>query len=764
MLYDKKSAAIKKIHLRTATFHDVEIEPTVVNFFYGRNGVGKSTIAEAINSQNELIEWQDEKTADDFEVFVYDQHYIDRNFKSFDQLPGVFTFLKENIDIREDINLLDEQQRQLKNSKNKIAQEIEKLKNQFESEKEIFRDSIWKNTASKREKYAKTQIGFQKSKLKFAEKILSYNSPNTHDIDDLDRLYDTVYGEDAKKYDELIIPPKIYEYKNFEEKKLLSKSIVNSSDTDFASFVRALKATSWIAQGKDYLPTTNGKCPFCQQNLPPYFEDDLASCFDSEYQNNIAALKKYLSDYSQHMERLNSAFDKMLNNSFPAVKESPLENLIETFKARVDGNIELINKKIREPSLKIKKEGTKKILEKIVSVAYDINEEIKKHNSLIEAKKEKQAECTERVFLYMAFVNFPFILTHKKRLKKFSADIQNQEKQLEQIDENILINKNKIADLTNKIINIRKVKDDINNLLYQSGFQGFSLREKPDDLSAYEIVRENGRPAKNLSEGERNFIAFLYFYHSVCNGIPNNSESKPKVVVIDDPVSSMDSNALFIISSMVRKMVKACQSRSEFSVNSADQFEIDQMFILTHNVYFHREITLEQCASSLFKVVDLYLIRKTDNHSSIRQCVRQSEFAPSQMENYNPVKNSYTVLWDEYKELKNPMSLLNVIRQILEYYFIHLCGYDGLTLEKVILEENRDCFVTEFSDGSTDSTNRVLASAMIQHINRTPLFLDDDLHFISEEDNTDKYRKVFKNIFVAMGQSQHYEMMMGTHN
>ena len=133
-------------------------------------------------------------------------------------------------------------------------------------------------------------------------------------------------------------------------------------------------------------------------------------------------------------------------------------------------------------------------------------------------------------------------------------------------------------------------------------------------------------------------------------------------------------------------------------------------------------------------------------------------------ESNNPVKNSYTVLWDEYKELKNPMSLLNVIRQILEYYFIHLCGYDGLTLEKVILEENRDCFVTEFSDGSTDSTNRVLASAMIQHINRTPLFLDDDLHFISEEDNTDKYRKVFKNIFVAMGQSQHYEMMMGTHN
>ena len=131
------------------------------------------------------------------------------------------------------------------------------------------------------------------------------------------------------------------------------------------------------------------------------------------------------------------------------------------------------------------------------------------------------------------------------------------------------------------------------------------------------------------------------------------------------------------------------------------------------------------------------------------------------MENYNPVKNSYTVLWDEYKELKNPTSLLNVIRQILEYYFVHLCGYDELTLEKVILEDNRHCFVTEISDGSTDATNHVLASAMIHHINRIPSVLDDGLHFISEEDNTDKYRKVFKNIFVAMGQSQHYEMMMG---
>lgn len=172
MLYDKKPAAIKKIHLQTATFHDVEIEPTVVNFFYGRNGVGKSTIAEVINSRSELIEWQDGKTADDFEVFVYDQNYIDRNFKSFDRLPGVFTFLEENIKIREEIESLRNQNRQFINSQNQTEEEIEKLTRQLLNERNSFYDNCWRATAKIRSKYEKTQAGVKSSKVKFTEKIL----------------------------------------------------------------------------------------------------------------------------------------------------------------------------------------------------------------------------------------------------------------------------------------------------------------------------------------------------------------------------------------------------------------------------------------------------------------------------------------------------------------------------------------------------------------------------------------------------------------
>ena len=42
----KMPAAIEAITLDAATFHGVSVEqPTLINFFYGNNGTGKSTIA-----------------------------------------------------------------------------------------------------------------------------------------------------------------------------------------------------------------------------------------------------------------------------------------------------------------------------------------------------------------------------------------------------------------------------------------------------------------------------------------------------------------------------------------------------------------------------------------------------------------------------------------------------------------------------------------------------------------------------------------------
>lgn len=45
----KMKSAIEKITLNDATFSNEVIEPTYVNFFYGKNGAGKSTMQDVVD-------------------------------------------------------------------------------------------------------------------------------------------------------------------------------------------------------------------------------------------------------------------------------------------------------------------------------------------------------------------------------------------------------------------------------------------------------------------------------------------------------------------------------------------------------------------------------------------------------------------------------------------------------------------------------------------------------------------------------------------
>ena len=78
------------------------------------------------------------------------------------------------------------------------------------------------------------------------------------------------------------------------------------------------------------------------------------------------------------------------------------------------------------------------------------------------------------------------------------------------------------------------------------------------------------KPAHHLSEGERTAIAFLYFLKSLED---KDFDISKGVVVIDDPVSSLDANALFSAFGYMKERTK----------NSY------QIFILTHNFMFFRQ-------------------------------------------------------------------------------------------------------------------------------------------------------------------------------
>ena len=99
---DKLPSEIIRITLDDATYKGTgaAIAPTYINYFFGNNGTGKTTIAKAIKTGSGVT-YAPGKAAADYLPLVYDQDFIDANMRSYHNLPGVFTMNEANVKIQE---------------------------------------------------------------------------------------------------------------------------------------------------------------------------------------------------------------------------------------------------------------------------------------------------------------------------------------------------------------------------------------------------------------------------------------------------------------------------------------------------------------------------------------------------------------------------------------------------------------------------------------------------------------------------------------
>ena len=102
---DKRKSAIEKVVIEGRSYDHEEFTPTYINFFFGRNGAGKSTISEMLQA-DQGITWRAGQNADSYNVLAYDQQFISDHFSNFDDLAGVFTLNKVNIGIQKKIDEL----------------------------------------------------------------------------------------------------------------------------------------------------------------------------------------------------------------------------------------------------------------------------------------------------------------------------------------------------------------------------------------------------------------------------------------------------------------------------------------------------------------------------------------------------------------------------------------------------------------------------------------------------------------------------------
>ena len=202
-----------------------------------------------------------------------------------------------------------------------------------------------------------------------------------------------------------------------------------------------------------------------------------------------------------------------------------------------------------------------------------------------------------------------------------------------------------------------------------------------------------------------------------------------KVIVIDDPISSLDSNVLFIVSSLVKNILSLCREGKQ---------SIKQVIVSTHNIYFHKEITFLGGRDHWPKTqTAFFIIRKKNQISSI---VEYSE---------NQIQSSYEMMWDEIRSPQNgtAKSIFNTMRRILENYF-NITG--GMDYEKCI---------SEF-----EGEDRIICKSLISCINEQSHTISDDYFMCLADSEVSHYLRIFKEIFEKMNHLSHYNMMMRIDN
>ena len=732
---------IEKIQIKNIATYDEQSPGEMsdlgkINFIYGSNGTGKTTISRVIADVDQYpgcsVTW---RGGAPLETLVYNRDFVEKNFNQSAELRGIFTLGEEDKEILEKIAAAKKELEEIKDF-------IDRLNNTLQGDEgnggkvgelgqleEDFTEQCWRAKQNYDQKFRKAFSGVHGSKKSFKERLLRESIDNQAvpaSWGELERRAETVFGETPQLERPFTIP----DWKGLiahEDNPILKKKIIGKSDVDIAAMIDRLGNSDWVKQGRRYYDKNERVCPFCQQETNASLEKSLNEYFDEAFRIDSTAIEKLCEDYGADSERLCRDLRALLDAQSERLDTEKLRSQIALLESKTRNNLQRIEEKRREPSKSVELDSLSGILDTIEDILEAANAETQKHNKMVENIRTETTELSRQVWRHLLDHEIRERLTAYNKKK---AELEKARDNLQKKREDKTAEKNEkiqqVTTLEKETTSIQPTINAINSLLISFGFEGFVLAKSERDRF-YKIQRSDGSDAKEtLSEGERSFIALLYFYHLV-KGSESESRTVPdRVVVFDDPVSSLDSDVLFVVSSLIRNLFQEVREKTG---------QIKQVFVLTHNAYFHKEVSFDSKRRGGQKLKDetFWTVKKLGLRSKI--------------ENHkeNPIKNTYGLLWMEIKkaDLSGP-SLQNTMRRILEYYFRILGNLDY------------DTILANF-----EGQEKLICGSLFSWVNAGSHSVHEDLHFSPDESTTKTYLDVFENIFRKTGHLRHYEMMMG---
>ena len=410
----------------------------------------------------------------------------------------------------------------------------------------------------------------------------------------------------------------------------------------------------WVQSGiKLHENETN--CKFCTKELPENRVQDLNSYYSKKLKEIQALIETSSSEIASEKEKLKIKFPdkKNLGDNY----QNDYSKAIDAFSKAAKQYIEQL--KILENDLKRKPNSyfssisaTSIELVSLETALQKINESVKKHNSWLEEFDDNKSKALAKLLdHYVA----EYLLSESYLDKE--ANSQRASKVISKIDALVDFNKIEVSKLEAKLKSLVKGQEELNAtlsiLLHRDDVQ---IKISNDKFT----LERGGYPASNLSEGEKSAIAFAYFLTELKSLRIEEPSLLPKTVIfIDDPISSLDSNHIFQVRSLIQDFFK--------------EDDYAQIFISTHNFEFFSVMR----DSDLFKNVrgldkeekrPFFWVRRKDGNTSTIEKLPKT---------FSEYKSEYVALFHLLKDYKeNPLKqdfqyavlLPNAVRRFIELY------------------------------------------------------------------------------------------------
>lgn len=344
---------------------------------------------------------------------------------------------------------------------------------------------------------------------------------------------------------------------------LLQKTVVSAA-------IRSLKddaeVANWTRRGLGLHNDRDAdKCLFCEQPLPEGRLAALEAHFSVEYE-------QFMREIEDQIKKLDSIRTQASELKLPSRAEfydditaeyeaaaGALRGAEDAAAGFVKSLSDTLEKKRAKAFEALPMDMTAPDID--ANVVEAVNKVIRKHNQASDEFETRVSSARERLAMDLIAAD----IDEFKRLQDAVQTASGESKTAKDKSDELAAKIKKVED---EIIEHRQPAEDLNNDLRQ--YLGHGELQLAVKDTGYTITR-NGEPAQTLSEGEMTAIALLYFLKSLEG---RDFDLANGVVVLDDPVSSLDANAMHLAFSLMRDRTG----------------DAGQLFVLTHNFAFFRQV------------------------------------------------------------------------------------------------------------------------------------------------------------------------------